>query len=71
MSAVKMLLQISSGNVLFVETMELSRIGMDVYGNGKNFCNLVNRYKLAERTRGYLIAKGLESIEESDNDVTD
>ncbi|OIO72678.1 MAG: hypothetical protein AUJ85_09680 [Elusimicrobia bacterium CG1_02_37_114] len=36
----------------------------------RNRFRVVNRYKLAERARGYLIAKGLESIEQ-ENDVTD
>lgn len=36
-----------------------------------DFWNLVNRYKLAERARGYLIAKHMESIEEEQNDITE
>ncbi len=32
--------------------------------HSKKFWNLVNQYKLAERARGYLIARGMESDEE-------
>jgi len=38
--------------------------------HGENFWNIVNRYSLSERARGYLIAKGLES-NESEKDVED
>lgn len=37
--------------------------------HGKNFWNLVYRYKLTERAKGYLIAKGLESGENKTKDV--
>ena len=33
--------------------------------HGKSFWKLVSRYKLAERARGYLIAKGMEMEEEN------
>lgn len=39
--------------------------------HSQNFWNLVNRYKLTERARGYLIAKGLESEEQENNDLTE
>ena len=35
--------------------------------HSKSFWRIVSRYKLAERARGYLIAKGLDSTEESDD----
>ena len=38
--------------------------------HGENFWNIVNRYSLSERARGYLLAKGLES-NESEKDVED
>ncbi|MEW6027037.1 MAG: M48 family metallopeptidase [Planctomycetota bacterium] len=34
--------------------------------HGKRFWRLVRRYKLSERARGYLIAKGYEDADESD-----
>ena len=37
--------------------------------HSKNFWNLVYKYKLAERARGYLIAKGLESGENETKDI--
>lgn len=35
-----------------------------------DFWNLVERYELSERARGYLIAKGVEDTDESDIDQT-
>ncbi len=35
--------------------------------HSKSFWRIVSRYKLAERAKGYLIAKGLDSTEESDD----
>jgi hypothetical protein len=44
------------------KTKSMNFISLDV-----NFCpdfwKLVNRYELSERTRGYLITKGLEDLE--------
>ncbi|MFH0947781.1 MAG: M48 family metallopeptidase [Elusimicrobiota bacterium] len=37
--------------------------------HGENFHSLVNRYKLVERAKGYLIAKGLESFEKETEDI--
>ncbi|MEW6040261.1 MAG: SprT-like domain-containing protein [Elusimicrobiota bacterium] len=39
--------------------------------HGENFWNLVYQYKLTERARGYLIAKGLESDKEDNKDIED
>ena len=38
--------------------------------HGENFWNIVNKYSLSERARGYLLAKGLES-NDSERDVED
>ena len=37
--------------------------------HGENFWNLVYQYKLTERARGYLIAKGLETEKENNSDI--
>lgn len=44
------------------------------HGHGPRFWSLVSRYELAERARGFLIAKGLEGAardDENDIDLTD
>jgi hypothetical protein len=37
-------------------------------GHGPRFWGLVNRYKLSERARGFLIAKGLEGASDIDHE---
>jgi predicted metal-dependent hydrolase len=37
---------------------------LSVHGHGPRFWELVERYPLTERARGYLIAKGMEGFEE-------